>query len=124
MILRLQKQPLWPRKPPAQTAVETASTGYMSTAERAGITNQLNDKVVEIGGVVNVIKEIADQTNLLALNAAIEAALAGEQVHSLALVADEVRKLADRTINTTHEIKEKITAVQGESSNTAKKACT
>ncbi|MEF2232400.1 MAG: cache domain-containing protein [Pseudodesulfovibrio sp.] len=66
-----------------------------------------------IGKVMNVINDIADQTNLLALNAAIEAARAGDAGRGFAVVADEVRKLAEKTMDATREVGEKIQAIQG-----------
>ena len=94
------------------TIIEEANTALQVLSENVtslgGIMQRLSDDSQRIAGVVDVIRDIADQTNLLALNAAIEAARAGEQGRGFAVVAEEVRSLAQRTQESTSDIRDTI----------------
>ena len=65
----------------------------------------LGKKSQQIGGILEIINELAEQTNILAINATIEAAGAGEMGKRFSVVADEIRKLADRVGGSTKEIR-------------------
>ena len=88
------------------------------TGETASQILSLGEKSQAIGGILDVINDIAEKTNLLALNAAIEAARAGEAGKGFAVVAQEIRKLAESVVESISGIKEIIMEVQS-SSNSA-----
>lgn len=73
----------------------------------------LGKKSQQIGGILEIINELAEQTNILAINATIEAAGAGEAGKRFAVVADEIRKLADRVGGSTKEIRGLIDEIRG-----------
>ncbi|HWA71333.1 MAG TPA: CHASE3 domain-containing protein [Polyangiaceae bacterium] len=106
----------------AQIASETASSALSGdqvvqrTHESINAIKRQVDQVVthmldlgkksqEIGGILEIINELAEQTNILAINATIEAAGAGDAGKRFAVVAEEIRRLADRVGGSTKDIR-------------------
>jgi methyl-accepting chemotaxis protein len=105
--------------------VDQSSRTAATTKEVQEKVIQLTDKLVNIDGFANNIKEIASQTNLLSLNASIEAARAGEHGRGFSVVAEEIRKLADNSGKTAVQIKkmvEEITVYSNEVLDKVKEA--
>ena len=89
--------------------VTDATAASRAVVERV---SGLEEMAVDIGEVVNLIRDIASQTNLLALNATIEAARAGEAGRGFAVVASEVKALASQTAAATDRIVDQIDLIQ------------
>ncbi len=100
---------------------ESSAISRQAVGKVGDVTRQMDELSATaegIGGVVQLINDIAAQTNLLALNATIEAARAGDAGKGFAVVASEVKNLANQTARATEDIARRISAVQ-ESARTA-----
>ncbi|ELZ45602.1 methyl-accepting chemotaxis sensory transducer [Halorubrum californiense DSM 19288] len=105
----------------AEAAIERVEESREALDAAAGTVKQLDERMEDIGEIVDLIGDIAEQTNLLALNANIEAARAGGSgggSDGFAVVADEVKQLAEETQDAATEIEELIGATQSQTEGT------
>jgi methyl-accepting chemotaxis protein len=110
----------------AEQTLEAVGQGQSSVDESVaamegikGRVQELADKVLalgehsqRIGEIMEIINNIADETHLLALNAAIESAGAGEHGRRFAVVAAEVKNLANRSLESSKEVRGIIAEIQ------------
>ena len=84
----------------------------------------LTEQTRRVGTIIDLIDEIADETHLLALNASIEAAGTtggeanlpvgnGKRGERFGVIAQEIKNLADRSRESTEEVREAINEMQG-----------
>lgn len=78
----------------------------------ADIVIQLSEKSHSIGEIANTVGDLAEQSNLLAVNASIEAAKAGEEGKGFSVVAQEIKNLADRSKESTRQIRTIVSDIQ------------
>lgn len=93
----------------AMDGFEAAGAHVDRGTERA---TALGEAANSIGGIVNLISDVAAKVNLLAVNATIEAARAGPAGRTFAVVAGEVKSLADQVSEAARRIDGEIGAVR------------
>lgn len=102
-----------------QMSANISDQALRAANETEATVNGLVSSASRIGGVLELINNIAGQTNLLALNATIEAARAGEAGRGFAVVATEVKTLAAQTARATGEIGSHIEEMQNATNQVA-----
>ncbi len=89
-----------------------------SVGETEKSIKRLGERSQEIGGIVEIIKDIAERTHTLAINAGMQAVAAGEAGRGFSVVADEVQRLAETARESTRQIAALVQSIQAESSET------
>ncbi|WEN16094.1 PAS domain-containing methyl-accepting chemotaxis protein [Rhodanobacter sp. AS-Z3] len=94
----------------AGEAASSADRGGSLVKDLVSTIDEVNKRAQDMVEIITLIDSIGFQTNILALNAAVEAARAGEQGRGFAVVAQEVRALAQRSAQSSRDIRELVHA--------------
>ena len=110
----------------AQQAAEDVRAVKASLDDTVTNIRELDNRMGEIGDIVELIGDIAEQTNMLALNANIEAARAGSDGggDGFAVVAGEVKQLAEETQASARDIESLIQQTQAQTAATVEEGRT
>lgn len=103
-----------------ENLAEGSKRGEKGLAEINGEIEGIRDSVAGIGGMSDVISEIAEMINLLSMNAAIEAAHAGAAGKGFAVISGEVKRLADSSTKNSSQISEDLSSIEVKIANSAK----
>lgn len=98
----------------SESALRRAKLGGEIAEQAAEAMQRMVGTSAQIASITAMIEDIAFQTNLLALNAAVEAARAGDNGRGFAVVAQEVRNLAQRSSESSRNIKQLIETITGD----------
>ena len=111
----------------ARRSEESSSSGLVAVRDSVTEMTQVRDQVVstshtikglvqrtdQIDAIIGVVNDLAEQSNVLAINAGIEAAKAAEYGRGFSVVAREVRSLAERSKESTSQVKLILRDIQG-----------
>jgi sugar diacid utilization regulator len=96
--------------------IQEITAGADQAAAASQMTHEIardsREKIKEIEGVFQLVKNLASQSNLIGLNAAIEAARVGEHGRGFAVVANEVRKLAATSQKSVEDVQAVLNEIQ------------
>ncbi len=110
----------------AKRSEDATTSGRRSVEQSVQAMQQLSEHVVQISraitglvertaqiaSIIDTVNDLAEQSNVLALNAAIESAKAGEHGRGFSVVAREVRSLAERSKDSTTQVRQMLLDVE------------
>jgi len=103
------------------------ATAFLAAVERMtqdhvsieNAVHRLQQRVQQIGRIVELINTVADRSDLLALSAELEGTRAGDVGRGFSLVGAEMRRLAENVLESTAEVEELIAEIRDATVRTA-----